>query len=118
SQRILADLTPQYGDSICQWGGGETTVADSFRSKNYRVTVNHEDQLWLPIFPKDKLFTLSYSWALDKTPAKFVLDSLEEVKKHTVDIAWFTVMADESRPKWYWAAAFARVFPRFHYTLE
>lgn len=114
--KIQDDLTPQYGDTICQWGGGDGPTAEYFRSKKYNVTVIDEKSIWKPVLPKDKFFTLSYSWIVDKSPFNLPLCALEEIRAHTVDIAWFTILPDNNRPKSYWAAVFAKVFPRFHFT--
>lgn len=114
--KLCEDLTPQYGDTICQWGGNDGITAENFRNRKYKITVVDEKSIWVPVIQKDKIFTLSYSWVVDKAPVNSVLSALEEIKAHTVDIAWFTILPDKDRPKPYWAASFARVFPRFNFT--
>lgn len=146
-KRAWADLTPQYNDSFMDWGIGVGRAAQKFKDKGLRVegldiakNANrafkghvHIGTIWNPPFPKTKKYLLGYCTdVMEHIPEPMVGKALSAIKRHTTDAVWFSVATfpDKSgaaigetlhmtvRPARWWAAQFARVFPRFRFEDE
>lgn len=146
--RAVNELIPEKGrDSLCDWGIGTGRAATLFANYGLKVegvdiahnaarefhgTV-HIGPIWNPPLPADKLYTFGYCTdVMEHLPPDMVLESLKAIKRHTVLECWFSIANFHDRegdrigetlhlsvrPADWWAASFARVFPKFHFSSE
>lgn len=146
--RAYDDMKPQFRDTLCDWGIGTGRAATLFQKRGVQVdgldiarnAVRGEFEgkvwigpMWDPPFPKDKKFTFGYCTdVMEHIPPKMVINCLKAMKRHTADECWFSIanFPDREGDKvgetlhltvrsadW-WAASFARVFPRFQFFSE
>lgn len=145
--RAFEDMNPTDTDSLCDWGIGTGRAATMFQKRGVHVegvdiahnAVSefngpvHIGTMWNPPLPADKHFTFGYCTdVMEHIPPDRALEALKAIKRHTLRECWFSIANfDDSegnkigeklhlsvRPPEWWAAAFARTFPKFYFFSE
>lgn len=146
-QRAKRELCVQHRDTICDWGIGTGRAANLWEQEGLKAfgvdiapnaCTEFKGKVWLgsiwedPL-PKEQLFNFAYCTdVMEHIPPNRVLDTLKVIKKHTMEMCWFSIanFPDSEgshigetlhlsvRPPEWWAGTFARVFPHFHFSAE